>query len=121
MACHPSHRPKDMERGPGKRGVAFHHLWALGHDPNDPDAHPESGWIYYKVEQGSEPAPPPPPDLPGGPESGIPCQLCGAQLRVTRVVLNRHGERVALLRCPTNRCPNTGGPALLDLLPFRRR
>ena len=64
--------------------TAAPHVWRPGHDPNDPDAYPESGWEYLKLI---------PPDsdpinktdkhtLGGGPESGWKCPDCGEMTRI---------------------------------------
>lgn len=64
--------------------TAAPHVWRPGHDPNDPDADPDSGWLYLKLS-GDTPA-----DTRdkrdkykkgGGPESGLPC-VCGEMTRV---------------------------------------
>lgn len=78
MPCHPTHK----KTGRDTRSIQRQHHWAWGHDPQDPDAEEESGWVYAKLEAGDTL----PPDqrhlLGGGPESGMPCQGCGEMTRI---------------------------------------
>ncbi len=71
-------------RGPGKRGVDKKYKWTHGHDPNDDDARPDSGWVYVKWEV-TEHGPTPPDQaqgLRGGPPSGVPCPRCKEDMRM---------------------------------------
>ena len=56
-----------------RREIDRHHHWKPGHDPSDDDAHPDSPWLYAKLEE----APPPPegPKINGtsGPPAGMKC------------------------------------------------
>lgn len=60
---------------PQRREVQRQHKWKHGHDPQDDDATPESGWEYITLK---------PPESSaqveeqpsGGPDTGIPCQRC---------------------------------------------
>jgi hypothetical protein len=65
--------------------TAAPHIWRPGHNPNDPDADPESGWEYITLKplEGG--------DLEdhldkykkgGGPESGMPCMNCWSMTRI---------------------------------------
>ena len=64
--------------------TAAPHIWKPGHDPNDPDAHPDSGWEYITIREAAG-------DTTfkndkytkgGGPESGLPCMNCQAMTRI---------------------------------------
>lgn len=72
-----------IPRGPGKRGVDKRFRWALGHDPHDDDAHPDSGWQYirWEVTEGPETTPDQTKGLGGGPEA-FPCDRCGETMRI---------------------------------------
>lgn len=72
-----------------RREVQRQHIWTPGHDPNDPDAYPGSGYVYLKL---SPEVAPDTRDLRdkyrkgGGPESGIPCMHCGDMTRIVEEV-----------------------------------
>jgi hypothetical protein len=69
--------------------VERQHIWMPGHHPDDPDAHPESGYEYIKL---SPEIAPDTRDLRnkykagGGPESGYPCMHCGDMTRIVEEV-----------------------------------
>jgi len=73
MTCTPHHL-KSPQIDP--RAVRRIHKWKFGHDPQDPDTHEDSGWIYATID----PATPTEPNqrylLSGGPKSGFPCIDC---------------------------------------------
>lgn len=78
MPCHPSHKKPTQDT----RKVQRQHRWKWGHDPQDPDADPDSGWTYIKLEQKEPTVPNQRHLLKGGPESGMPCQKCGEMTRI---------------------------------------
>ena len=75
------HRRTGTPRGPGKRGVAFHHKWRFGHDPSDDDATKESPWRYITWDPYTETPPNQAKGLVGGPEA-FPCDRCHAIMRI---------------------------------------
>jgi hypothetical protein len=100
--------------------TAAPHIWKPGHDPNDPDAEPGSGWEYVTLKplQGGDSE----DKLDkykkgGGPESGLPCMTCRTMTRIVDEVpaldiLDKtftipperrdelKDERVAIIMCP---------------------
>jgi predicted RNA-binding Zn-ribbon protein involved in translation (DUF1610 family) len=60
-----------------RREIDRHFKWEWGHDPNDPDTHPDSGWNYFKVEHYTPTEPDQRNLLTGGPDTGYTCQRCG--------------------------------------------
>lgn len=66
------------------REVRRIHLWRPGHDPNDPDAYPESGWQYatLRLPESETANKTDRHTLGGGPESGWPCTQCGEMTRI---------------------------------------
>jgi hypothetical protein len=99
MSCHPSHRsPEDLaqqqqeqidlrqkEQQHDPRKIHRQHRWRLGHDPAGQDDDDDPNIVYLKMD-GRE-APPTEPDqrhmLSGGELSGIPCERCGTETRIT--------------------------------------
>ncbi len=95
--------------------------WKPGHDPNDDDAHPDSGWEYAKLIENE--VVPEGPAVTGqrGPEAGIPCFTCGLPMRVvqslhpkeildyavtgTDLILPKDVDRVCILKCPNDHAP----------------
>lgn len=67
-----------------RREIQRNWKWRAGHDPNDDDAHPDSGWLYVdKVEE--EKPPPGGPKIEGqsGPPAGMKCVVhatCQAEM-----------------------------------------
>lgn len=60
-----------------RREVFRIHRWKHGHDPQDDEATPESGWEYVTLKPPESSAKV--PEQPGGgPDTGLPCQQCGA-------------------------------------------
>lgn len=66
---HPSQARREIDR---------HHKWAFGHDPRDPDATPESPWIYANIEYFDVSDPDQRALLTGGPDTGHTCYQCGS-------------------------------------------
>jgi len=65
---------------PKRREVQRQHKWRHGHDPQDDEATPESGWEFATIKPPEssahvEEAP------SGGPDTRIPCQRCGYTYR----------------------------------------
>jgi hypothetical protein len=104
--------PKFKERRPDKkadqidpRAIRRTFKWRYGHDPNDDDARPDSGWVYinWEISEGPPTQPRQAQQLPGGPEA-FPCDRCGAMTRIvarkqpTEIIENsdviRLGEKV---------------------------
>ncbi len=107
--------------------------WKPGHDPNDDDAHPDSGWEYAKIIENEV--------LPEGPavtgqrgaEAGMPCFVCKLPMRVIQtfhpkeilsyaitgqdLLIPREADRVCILKCPNEHAMQFRE----SLLPIRMR
>ena len=98
MSCHPSHDPEALARQQQEeldrrkqeqrydpRKIHRQHRWKLGHDPAGQDDDDDPNVVYLQMD-GRE-APPTEPDqrhmLSGGQESGVPCEQCGTNTRIT--------------------------------------
>ena len=89
--------------------------WKPGHDPNDDDAHPDSGWEYAKIIENEVVPEGPKVTGTGGPEAGMLCFTCGLQMRVIQtfhpkemldyavteqnLVIPKDVDRVCILKC----------------------
>lgn len=75
-----------------KREIDRHHKFPFNENPNDPDAHPDSGWLYAKTEL--EPVRPAGPPIlgRGGPDAGLNCQIEGCPHRLRIIDEFRPGE-----------------------------
>lgn len=129
------------------RAIRRQHRFPFNQHPQDDDATPESGWIYYKIEPYTPTIPDDRKQFRGGPESGLPCFCvhhphCNEMTRIVEdmsaweLVQRFHGPvdvinrldasaierykkmRIAILVCPKCECT---AQARLDLLPVRTR
>jgi len=75
-------RAEREERGVLPRAIERHHRFRFGHDPNDDDATPASGWEYATVVPGPRQPLGPPILGQGGPDSGLNCQVGGCKHRL---------------------------------------
>ncbi len=132
-------RRRKEERGETlPREIDPHFKWRFGHDPNDEDAHPESGWEYATIDPASPPAAGPVILPHGGPDAGMVCQIkgCPHPLRIVdefhpgeilsyvqdgRKVTFKNPIGVCILMCPNGHqvqmradmLPNRGSPLWL--------
>lgn len=86
---------EELEERRNKRGNQFRHRlerWAPGQDPNDPDAHPDSGYEYVKLEvtEGQDQRDPY-ADL-SGPDAEVRCWNC--HQHNYRIIGKRSSEEV---------------------------
>ncbi|KKL71308.1 hypothetical protein LCGC14_2096190 [marine sediment metagenome] len=95
ISCHPDHTTTqedlDEERlqqdrkadAIDPRKIQRNWRWRLGHDPSDQDDHHDPNVAYLNIEHvGPETRPDQRDRLSGGPESGVPCHICGEGTRV---------------------------------------
>ena len=95
MSCHPDHTykqedldqmredqdKKDTRINP--RAIRPQHRWKLGHSPVDQDDHADPNVAYLNIEYtGPETRPDQREQLSGGPETEVPCHVCGELTRL---------------------------------------
>ena len=95
MSCHPDHTTTqediDEERlrldrkadAIDPRKIKRQHRWRLGHDPSDQEDHADPNVAYLNIEYtGPETRPDQREQLSGGPETEVPCHVCGELTRL---------------------------------------
>ena len=73
------------------------HKWKWGHDPQDPDTHPDSGWEYVTIDPKPKPAPPKRPT--SGADTGVTCFRCKNNT-YRAVKESGHKDPYVMLICP---------------------
>ncbi|OFW65583.1 MAG: hypothetical protein A2Y74_06985 [Actinobacteria bacterium RBG_13_63_9] len=99
-----------------RREIHRNWKWKLGHNPHDDDAHPDSGWLYAKIDPDT--STPPGFQITGrsGPPAGTKCMVhtsCQAEMYVVEgiepreilqhlpgdVVIPKVEDRILILVC----------------------
>jgi hypothetical protein len=77
LVCGDCTRVEQKRQGRDPRAIDKHFKWAPGHDPNDQEADPDSGFVYVTLQPTEAPAEPRDKDtIKGGPPSGTICFNC---------------------------------------------